>query len=298
MGRKSLSLRTARHLALRLGISERWPRHLATNIAQHVSAVDIPKKSGGHRRIYMPSGELKEVQRLICKQLLQPLYLPDALHGSVPGRSPRTNAQPHTGKPIVASLDIKDFYPSVRYDRVYSLFLDLGCSPDVARVLTRLTTYNGHLAQGFPSSPAIANLILAEITPRISKLCLDHGLTFTLYQDDLTISGGHCISDLLDLFAHILRQAGFDIKESKTKVTHGGMQQKVTGWVVNRKVNVPKDEYRRLRALLHKCMVRGVERVADRPVVEFKSHIRGRIQRVIEVNPKRGNRLLEEFLQL
>lgn len=297
MAHSSLDLRASRHLALRLGISERWLQHLAATIAQHVSAVDIPKKAGGSRRIYVPSKDLKQIQQLISKRLLQPLHLPDALHGSVPGRSPKTNAQPHTGKLIVASLDIKDFYPSIRYDRVYSLFLDLGCSPDVARLLTTLTTYDGHLAQGFPSSPAIANLILSKIVPRISEPCSDHGLTFTLYQDDLTISGGYRIPSLLRLFSRILSQCGFDIN-SKTKVAHGGMRQEVTGWVVNQKVNVSKDEYRRLRALLHKCEVQGVERVADRPVPEFKSHIRGRIQRVIEVNPKRGNKLLEKYRQL
>jgi RNA-directed DNA polymerase len=298
MAHSSLNLRTTRHLALRLGVSERWLKHLADTIDQRVTASERQKSSGGTRRIYEPSKDLKRVQRLICKQLLQPLHLPDVLHGSVPGRSPRTNAQPHVGKPIVASLDIKDFYPSIRYDRVYSLFLDLGCSPDVARLLTKLTTYGGHLAQGFPSSSAIANLILARIVPRVSKLCSDHGLTLTLYQDDLTISGGHRIPDLLNLCSRILRQSGFDIKPSKTKVVHSGMRQEVTGWVVNQKVNVSKDEYRHLRALLNRCRVQGIERVADRPVPKFKNHIRGRIQRVIEVNPKRGNRLLEEFRQL
>jgi RNA-directed DNA polymerase len=299
MGRSALNLRTTRDLALRLKTREQWLQHLAGSMDGHVSREERKKKSGGIRRIYKPSPELKRVQRLISTELLQPLPLPDALHGSVPGRSTKTNAEPHTRKPAVLSLDIKDFYPSVRYDRIYQLFLDLGCSPDVARLLTRLTTFKGHLAQGFPSSPAIANLVLAaDVVRRLSKLCSEHGLTFTLYQDDLTVSGGYRIPGLISLFCRIFRQAGYPINRGKIKVSCSDERQEVTGWVVNDKVNASKDEYRPLRALIHQCRVRGIENVADRPVDEFRRHLRGRIQRVREVNPNRGNKLLEQFLRL
>ena len=298
MGHSALNLRTTRHLALRLGISEGWLTRLAADVERHVTPERMRKKSGGFRRIYKPSPELKQVQRVISTELLQPLPLPDALHGSVPGRSAKTNAQCHTGKPVVLSLDIKDFYPSVRFDHVYDLYVDLGCSPDVARMLASLTTFDGHLAQGFPTSPAIANLILAEVVPRLSKLCSDHGLTFTLYQDDLTISGGHRIPAFINLFCRIFRQCGFEVNDRKVKIADGGTRQEVTGFVVNAKVNVSKAEYRTLRALIHRCRVRGIENVADRPMDQFKSHVRGRIQRVIYVNPNRGNRLLDQFLEL
>jgi RNA-directed DNA polymerase len=299
MGRSMLNLRTIHHLALQLGVSERWLARLADRIDRYVVPATRRKKSGGIRRIHMPSPELRAVQRQITRRVLQPIPLPDALHGSVPGKSTKTNAQCHTRKPIVLSLDIKDFYPSVRYDRVYRLFTDLGCSPDVAGLLTRLTTFKGHLAQGFPSSPAIANLILAaDVVPRLSKLCADHGLTFTLYQDDLTISGGYRIPAFTNLLCRIFRQCGYRIKRRKIVVAHSGMRQEVTGLVVNDKVNVSKHERRSLRALVHQCTVRGIENVADRPVDEFRAHVRGRIQRIIDVNPNLGNKLLEQFVQL
>lgn len=298
MTRSALRIRTVQHLALRLGVDERWLRRLAAGISDHVQPKDRPKKAGGTRRVYMPSEDLKRVQQLVCRVLLQPLLLPDSLHGSVPGKSARTNAELHTGRPVVASLDIKDFYPSIRYDRVYSLFADLECSPDVARLLTRLTTYDRHLAQGFPSSSAIANLILAGIAPRLDRLAEDHGLTVTLYQDDLTISGGHRIQDLLSLFSRILRQCGFEINLSKMKVMYSHERQEVTGYVVNKTVNVPREEYRRLRTLLHRCEVEGIEQVADRPLDEFRNHLRGRIQRVLEVRPERGQKLLDVLQRL
>lgn len=299
MGHSALNLRTTRDLALRLGISEPWLQHLAASIDRQVAHNPRVKKSGGVRRIYRPSPELKRVQRVITTDLLQPLPLPDSLHGSVPGRSAKTNAQCHVGKPVVLSLDIKNFYPSVRFNRVYDLYVNLGCSPDVARVLTRLTTFDGHLAQGFPSSPAIANLILAaDVVPRLSKLCSNQGLAFTLYQDDLTISGGHRIPAFVDVLCRIFRQAGYRINRGKIKVADRGTRQEVTGLVVNAKINISKSEYRTLRAVVNRCSVRGIENVADRPIEQFTSHLRGRIQRVIDVNPSRGNKLLQQFLEL
>jgi len=76
---------------------------------------------------------------------------------------------------------------------------------------------------------------------------------------------------------------------------HTGKQE-VTGYVVNHKVNVPKEYYRNLRMTLHLCKVKGIEMVAgDVPVEEFKKSILGKIQYVLEVNPTRGQKLLDKF---
>ena len=291
----SLNIPTLRHLALILDTSLPVLTDVAYNMTDHVSPFDLPKKSGGTRRIYSPSEELKRIQGRILRRLLQPIDLPDALHGSVPGRSATTNAQPHVGKPMVVGIDIKDFYPSVHYSRVGSLFERLGCHPDVSRLLTKLTTYEHHLAQGFATSSAIANLILAPIVPRLGGLCLQHGCDVTLYQDDLTVSGDRYIAGLIPLLIRIFREAGFQIHPDKIKVMSREEHQEVTGWSVNRKVNTPREEYRQLRATLHNCSINGIEAVADRPVSKFKNHLRGRIQRVNEVNPDRGRKLLREF---
>lgn len=73
-------------------------------------------------------------------------------------------------------------------------------------------------------------------------------------------------------------------------------KQEVTGYVVNRKVNVSKEYYRKLRMTIHLCKVKGIEAIAgDMPVEKFRQSLMGRIQHVIEVNPARGKQLLAEF---
>ncbi len=284
-----------------LGIPIYFILKLADEINENVIVITKPKKNGGVREICKPSTELKQVQRAINKQVLQKVLLPKNLHGSVPTRSPKTNALQHVGKSFVFALDIKDFYPSIHFTKIQKIYTSLGCSEDVAKLLTRLSTFNGHLAQGFPTSSTLANLILSKITPRLDGICKKHELTYTLYQDDLTISGGYRALKLFNLLLTIFKQEGLELHtdEKKKKCMPRTNRQAVTGWVVNYKVNISKDEYRSLRAILHLCKVKGVDNmVGDKSTEKFLQHLRGRIQRVLEVNPKRGEQLFNDFMAL
>jgi len=287
----------------------------AQSIQENVNVEFQKKKSGGIREICKPKYGLKKLLRRINKRIFQ-IPLPDYLQGSVPGHSPVTNAQIHVGQSVVIKLDIRDFYPSIHFTRVQRLLIEMGFSQEISQLLTRLVTFKGHLAQGFPTSSSIANLVLASIAPRIEKLCLDHDLRFSFYQDDLTVSGRSRAVDIKKLFSTILRQEGFKINQKKLQVMMNTERQEVTGLVVNKKVNISKDEYRNLRAILHQCRINGLEVTALNAVehnkvpekvmkVEreklperFKQHIYGRILRAVEINPEKGKKLLAEYASL
>ena len=77
------------------------------------------------------------------------------------------------------------------------------------------------------------------------------------------------------------------------------IRQEVTGYVVNHKVNVSKEYYRKLRMKIHLCKVKGIEAIAgDIPVEKFRQSLKGRIQYVLEVNPTRGKKLLADFEEI
>ena len=182
--------------------------------------------------------------------------------------------------------------------------MKMGCSEQVSKLLTRLTTYNGSVPQGFPTSSTIANIILASFTPRITTACEKHKVTFTFYQDDLCVSGGNQVKEIPNLFSRILYQEGFKThpkKHPKTKVMLKTEQQLVTGKVVNKKVNIPKKTYRDLRAKIHYCKVKGISEVAKISGMteeKFRQHLRGHIAQVLATNIKRGKILLSEFESL
>ena len=206
-------------------------------------------------------------------------------------------AQQHVGMPYVLTVDIKDFYPNIHYLKILGIFCDLGCSDRVAKLLTKLCTYDGCLAQGFPTSSSLANLTLAKIASRLEGIEKQHNIKIGSFQDDLVISGGYRIPQLFTLFERIMRQEGFilHLGEKKKEMPRSQRQQTV-GYIINHKVNVPKEYYRNLRMTIHLCKVKGIGEVAgDMPIEKFRQSLMGRIQYVIEVNPIRGKQLLAEF---
>lgn len=106
-----------------------------------------------------------------------------------PGTSIKDNAENHCGRPVVIALDVKDFFPSLKYSRVLALFRRYTETENAAVMLAKLCTLYGHLPQGAVTSPHISNLLLHDLDFTLKLYALDHNLEFTRYADDLTFSG-------------------------------------------------------------------------------------------------------------
>ncbi len=239
-------------LAARLGISEQ--ELAAATIRYH--EFTIPKKGGGQRTILAPEPELKQVQRRIHRRLLALLVAHPSVMGFERGKSIVTNALTHVGKPIVVRMDIKNFFPSTNAKRVQKFFRKIGWDKDAARRLTELCTHNGGLPQGAPSSPRLANLVNYKLDTRLSRLAARFGAVYTRYADDLTFSFGSDsdapVGNLITTTGRIVAEEGYRIhKRKKLSVRRRHQQQRVTGLVVNERVNLPRDTRRRLRAIEH-----------------------------------------------
>ena len=130
------------------------------------------------------------IQERIYTKLLLPRFKPlPCCHGGVRRRSPATNAKMHVGNTFAFVGDISNFFPSIHCDHVNDYFLELACSYDVARALTRLCTHNHHLALGLITSPIIANQLLRPVDRDIARFCNKLGLVYSRFVDDIAISG-------------------------------------------------------------------------------------------------------------
>lgn len=271
---------------------------------------EIPKAKGGTRRIAAPRTPLRKVQRKILDDILGKLPLHDACHGFVVDRSTVTNAKPHAKAALVLKLDLKDFFPTVHYRRVKGLFQHLGYNEDVSAALAGLTTYrpklpNGHvvwpgvLPQGAPTSPALANLVSRRLDSRLAKLAEKYGASYTRYADDLTFSFREHpevrIGRFLWWVDGICQQEGFTERADKRRILRAKHQQRVTGLVVNQKVNIPREDRRRFRAILHNCAKHGLESQAGSfpPGADFKAYLAGYAAYVHMVDPKLGKQYLD-----
>lgn len=194
------------------------------------------------RRIDNPNKPIRSIQKKINKNILKPkcTELPKYMTGCIPGRSARDNARPHKASEAILSVDITNCFPSINASKVYHVFkTEFGCSPPVAKLLTKLTVYGNRLPQGAPTSPSLCNLVLQPLADELYEFSKNKGLNFTQYVDDLTFSGSGFA--LKKNKAHILKTVtkhGFEVNERKLKLSRGYQRMEVTGLVVNKFVSV------------------------------------------------------------
>jgi hypothetical protein len=186
-------------------------------------------------------------------------------------------------------MDFESFFPRITNNQVAAMWRSrFGASSKVAWLLTRLTTFEGHLPQGSPASNGVANLVLLPFIAELSKLCDSHGCGVTVYVDDVTVSGRHS-DDLIDRIARVASRHGFKLARKKTKVMREHQRQSVTGHVVNRKISSGHARVRSIRRRVLDVLV------GRRDVAELPS-IRGSIAHVRATCPRQGislRRLLE-----
>ncbi len=216
----------------------------------------IPKRHGGHRTIYEPAPELKRIQRRIHRRLLARLRCHEAATGFRPGRSIVHNALPHVGKAVVVRMDLWEFFPSTRAERVHQYFRFLGWNRRTSQLLAKLCTHRGGLPQGAPTSPVLSNLVNYQLDARLDALARRLGATYTRYADDLTFSFAEddpvAIRYLVRRTKTILAEYGYRFNQrKKLAVCRRHQQQRVTGLVVNQYVNLPRRTRRWLRAVKH-----------------------------------------------
>ncbi len=276
--------------------------------ARHYHCHLIPKRDGTLRLIEEPKPLMKRLQRRILHGLLDHVPAHPAAHGFVKGRNCIAAAASHAGEAVVLGFDLADFFPSISRARLYACFRSLGYPRAVALALMNLTTtitapevlqtpslaarpllQHRHLAQGAPTSPALANLAAFRLDQRLAALARSLNARYTRYADDLTFSGDPHIAPILTrAVPEIAHAEGFRLNPRKTRAATSGQRQTVTSLTVNAHVNVPRPTYDRLKATLHHLSRPDDPRRAD---PAFLARLQGQIAWVEAVNPARGQRL-------
>ncbi|MFG1954872.1 reverse transcriptase family protein [Micromonospora sp. NPDC048830] len=271
------------------------------------------------RLIEAPKPRLRALQRRILAEVLGPIPVHSAAHGFVPGRSAHTFAAVHAGQPVVVRIDLLAFFTHIPATRVYGLLRTAGYPEPVAHALTGLCTPRtphtvlrqapddlphrparltalraGHLPQGAPTSPALANLCAYRLDRRLAGLADAFAVTYTRYADDLAFSGGlttRRTRDLITAVTAIVRDEGFRIHPDKTRVRGQADRQLLAGLVVNHRPAASRDEYDRLRAILHNATRTGLEAQNHAGHPAFAEHLTGRVAWIAHHHPTRAAKL-------
>lgn len=313
-------------LAFSLGIRCKtlWWLLLTNNISQLergeglYKEYKIPKrgKTNKYRVINEPCPALKNVQKSILVTYFKHLEAPKHMGAYVTGRNLRYTAKQHVGKAVKISLDITDFFPHTRRAWVRDWLRTFGYNDWVVKSLSNLMVIPRRLGdhvvsglpQGAPTSSLVSNWVANDrLDAPILKFLdtLEQDSVYTRYSDNLEISFDEnlpfdYVDNIKAKLINIIHSTGYRVNTRKTDVQRQASpdrSMRVLGMTVNEKVNIPREEYRRLRAIIHNCATKGFGTQYERAGCEngpaLYDHLNGKLIYWKQVNENKISPLID-----
>lgn len=270
----------------------------------------VPKKGGGERQIEAPGAQLKQLQNRL-NRFLQSVYLfekSSAAYGFIVGvsndddrRNVLTNARKHAGRPYLLNVDLRDFFHSVTREQVVQIFSGppFNFRRSLPDLLADLTTYQGHLPMGTPTSPVLSNFACRELDADLQEFADNMLWVYTRYADDMSFSSKQAIdADKVDSVRAIVRKYGFEFNERKVKVYGPDDDKIVTGLLVTDKVTLApgylpelEAEIQRLKDLMIIQNEQG--QLSTKWVEQYKKQIQGRLNFAGFILKRRNEKYIE-----
>jgi hypothetical protein len=284
------------------------------------------------RTIVVPDRTLMTLQRWLNANVLNHVTPHRASVAFSTGDSIRKAAERHCGVRWLIKMDLRNFFESVTERQIYEVFRGIGYQPLVAFELARLCTrvapshwhleryqapwgwdtiepywkpLMGHLPQGAPTSPRLANLAARGLDEGLDGLAEAHGFTYSRYADDLSFSTQGSFSraaarSLIGEISAKIGNAGFAPNEAKTTVVPPGARKTVLGLLVDGdEPRLPREFKARLRQHLYYMKRHGpaahATRKGNATVFGLRRHVVGLIQHARQIEPAYGDAQLERF---
>lgn len=331
---------TLRHLAHEAEVPYNFLRAVVSRSSQvePYRIFKLKKKSVGHeptrfRYICAPHPLLLRAQRWIHSRILRETRAHDASHAYSEGSRIIDMAKLHCGCRWMVKLDVTNFFESILESDVYRVFHDLGYQPLMAFELGRLCTrlrrksnpvrsdekrhytiypyYNariGHLPQGAPTSPILANLAARGLDVELTRIAAQFGVTYTRYADDLTFStkapefARARALDLIHQCYAVMREQGLWPNRAKTHVVTPRARKIVLGLLVDqghpRLTKEYKDALRMHIHFLTHAAVGPVAHATNRgfdSVLGLQHHVFGLAAFATGIEPLWGKQRLQEL---
>ncbi len=288
----------------------------------------IRKRSGGKRTICVPHPPLLNTQRWIHRNVLLScahlLHAASTAYGS--HCSPLANAAKHCEAKWLVKIDIKNYFESISEEDIYRVFKKIGYRPLLAFELARLTTrlkrdnnkrssskkkyslyqneHLGHLPQGAPTSPLLANMACHSMDNDLSNLARQYHCAVTRYSDDIVYSAYEINRQTAEILikktTNILFKHGFSINKAKTRICPPGARKIVTGLLVDgakpKLSRTYKDSirshmyYLRKYGIAEHCKRRGFD-----SLLGFKKHLDGLLIYAKHIDPVFSEKYRQEF---
>lgn len=277
------------HLSALVGYQKDYIKRAAVHTPFFYRRFVIPKKNGKSREIAEPLPSLKEIQNWILNNILYNIHISPFAKAYKPKTRLIENLKFHQAQPKVLTIDIQDFFGSIKTASIENIFRRLGYSQVLSNLLAKICTLNNCLPQGAPTSPCLSNIFFLPADNLIASYCMEKKIRYTRYADDLSFSGEFEENALIAIVTKSIDSLGLSINQKKTKVMKSGNRQTVTGIVVNEKAQVVFHKRNTLRQEIYYIKRFGLEEHKKRKEItqaNYLEHLMGRVNFVLQLNPK------------
>jgi len=248
------------HFCLMNGIKKDTLYSMVYGTQKFYYTFKIKKHSGGMREICSPYPSLKVIQNWIYENVLKLQKTNGCAHGFKNKRSIVTNAKYHLHNDYLLKLDLKDFFPSIKINKVVQVFKGIGYSKEVSFILSRLCCLNEELPQGAPTSPCLSNIICRLMDKRLFLLAKSCGYNYTRYADDISFSGKIIPPKFIDYAKKIIEDCGFTLNEKKTRLYKKDNNKILTGICIrNGEMRLPRDKRRQYELDIYYTIKYGLD---------------------------------------
>lgn len=260
---------------------------------QAVKLVEIPKQSGGMRKLGIPTVTDRIIQQAIS-QVLSPIYerkFSGHSYGFRPGRSAhqaleKASGYVEDGRTMVVDMDLKTFFDVVNHDRLMSRLSET-IGDKVLLKLIRKYLQSGIMTdgvisqrtegtpQGSPLSPLLSNIVLDELDTELEK----RGHKFVRYADDCNIfvrsqAAGERVMQSISSF--IEGKLKLIVNKEKSKVCYSN-QTNFLGYTIQRSgmLTIAEKSYERLKEKIRAITKRNRGVSFGQVIAELKPVLRG-----------------------
>jgi RNA-directed DNA polymerase len=277
-----------------------------------------------YRTICVPEPNLMCLQRWIAQNILNVMSPHYSSYAFAPNGGIIKAAEKHLECKWLLKMDVRHFFESISEKQVYFVFRRFGygalVSFQLARICTRLSKDGnptrleadgkpisrwpmGHLPQGAPSSPMLANFAMHHFDERVTNISKAFGWTYTRYADDLIFSttgeatrgAGISLSKLVEM---ALTRVDLYAHRQKTSLVPPGARKVVLGIAVDTdRLRLTKEYKNNVETHLYALTSPSIGPLAHAEerkfasIVGMRRHITGLVAHARRVDGPYGERL-------
>lgn len=261
---------TLKHLAVLSEVDYGFLRQTVARRTEAYTEFRVKKRSKQdgdprYRTICVPSPGLMKVQRWIAQNILAHVPAHSCSVAFSKGDTLYKAVKPHCSAKWLVKLDVRNFFESITEASVYRVLQKLGFESliafEMARLCTRLVDHQiprkdslvdfqflppyviaqyaqmqqGHLPQGAPTSPMLANLVCRDLDERLLAVAERDDAQYTRYADDMTFSsndasfGRDRSKKLIQVVYQQLARQSLSPNTAKTTIVPPGARKVVLG---------------------------------------------------------------------